>query len=62
MIHGGLKELYDLVKDPEETNNIINIDRALAENMRMKLREIRKRVVVGARIWHLQKRLRKNLL
>lgn len=61
VIHGGVEELYDLVKDPKETNNVIHIDRVIAKKMKTELREIRKRIVIGAKTWHLRKSLRRDL-
>ena len=36
-IHGGVEELYDLKKDPFETNNIINQEREISEELRKSL-------------------------
>jgi len=37
-IHGGLEELYDLSKDPEETRNIVKEEPETARELRKKLR------------------------
>jgi len=61
VIHGGVEELYDLIKDPDETSNIINISREMAEKMKMELNEIRKRITVGTKIRRLKRQLRKDM-
>jgi len=37
MVHGGSEELYNLEKDPEETNNIVDKDKSIAQQMRKEL-------------------------
>ena len=39
-VHAGVEELYDLGKDPEETENTINENRMMADQMRTELESL----------------------
>lgn len=39
-VHAGVEELYDLGKDPEETNNTVNENRMTADQMRAELESL----------------------
>jgi arylsulfatase A-like enzyme len=39
-VHGGIEELYDLKKDPEEMNNVAWENRKIADQMKAELEEI----------------------
>jgi arylsulfatase A-like enzyme len=40
MVHGGIEELYDLIKDPEEMNNVVYEERKKADRLKAELEEI----------------------
>lgn len=36
-VHAGVEELYDLRRDPEETQNVVSVERKIADQMRIEL-------------------------
>lgn len=59
IIHGGLEELYDLKRDPNEEHNIIDEKPDIAKELRTALESFLKRVSISERAWKaLEKRKR----